>query len=54
MKSHGIINEPKAKLLLRCGDDLWQKLKSSHRRKYPNDKSSMNLAVIRAITEFTK
>ena len=42
----------KAKIVFLCEDELWDKLKKAHRRKYPDDDIRMNAALTRAVEEF--
>ena len=46
------MGKQKAKKVFKCDDELWKKLRSAHRRKYPDDGNDMNLALQRAVEEF--
>jgi len=49
-----MVAELKSKKVFKTTDKWWDKLRESHRSKYPKDDNSMNLALQRALEEFVK
>lgn len=48
------MSQLKSKIVFITTDSWWEKLRAAHRKKYPNDKNDMNLALHRALEEFVK